>query len=72
MNRLSIFIFTWLACAALGWAQEPVRLAISAERVSGMKVVPEGIIFYGGNSLGFWLLPAKELEARLQQSHTIH
>lgn len=38
------------------------------ERVSGMKVVPEGIVFYGGGGLGFWLLPAKELEQRIQES----
>ncbi len=38
------------------------------EIVSGMKVVPEGIVFYGGDRIGFWLLPAKELEERLEQS----
>ncbi len=40
----------------------------NVERVSGMKVVPEGIIFYGGGGIGFWLLPAKELEERIKQS----
>lgn len=74
MNRFSIFIIVWFAFAALGLAREPVRLAISGdpafaneadlitdvERVSGIKVVPEGI--------GFWLLPAKELEERIEQN----
>jgi hypothetical protein len=40
----------------------------NVERVSGMKVVPEGIVFYGGDRIGFWLLPAKELDERIEQS----
>ncbi len=40
----------------------------NVERVSGMKVVPEGIIFFGGGKIGFWLLTKKELEERILQS----
>jgi hypothetical protein len=40
----------------------------NVERVSGMKVVPEGIVFYGGDRIGFWLLSAEELEERIEQS----
>ncbi len=43
------------------------RAVKNVERVSEMKVVPEGIIFYGGKRIGFWLLPAKELEERIVQ-----
>ena len=39
----------------------------NVERVSGMKVVPEGIVFFGGEGIGFWLLPAKELDERIEQ-----